>query len=56
MGLLADDVGKLSIWSYQNGNFSFRHQGRGNFLFVDGHVETWQPDGDLNTAKRDGFN
>lgn len=52
---MPDDITAKSMWSYQRGSFAFRHMGRGNFLFVDGHVETWQPDGDLNTAKRDGF-
>lgn len=39
-------------WSAKGGTFSFRHNGKGNFLHMDLHVKAYEPDGELNTTDR----
>jgi prepilin-type processing-associated H-X9-DG protein len=50
---LAEGPPLYPAWSNSFGNMAFRHNGykKGNFLFVDGHVETLGPrdDNQLNT-------
>jgi prepilin-type N-terminal cleavage/methylation domain-containing protein/prepilin-type processing-associated H-X9-DG protein len=53
------DNGQYPVWSGCGGAYAFRHGGkmayRGNFLMVDGHVESLTPKDEINTARRFNF-